>query len=56
MEKPEKVIIDGRDYEYVSLQMTISTNSETGDKIEMVSILDKDGARFDVPLRRVYFA
>ena len=55
MEKPKQIIIDGRPYEYTTMQMSVGIDEQTGEHVEKITIYDTDNGIFTVPLRRAEF-
>ena len=56
MERPKKVIVDGREIDYIAMQMTIDSDKETGEPLDKITVYDKDGGAITVPLRRAEIA
>ena len=56
MNRPSKVIIDGKAIDYIAIQITIDDDNGTGQPLDKITVHDKDGGVFTVPLRRAEIA
>ena len=56
MNRPSKIIVDGKPINYIAMQMTIDNDKETGEPLDKITVRDEDGGVVTVPIRRVEFA